>query len=215
MSNVKIKLCSMRRAEDIEYINEYKPDFAGFILSEGFKRTIDNDTYLRLISALDKSIKTVGVFVNEPVEKIVNYPCLPDIIQLHGDEDANYIASLKNAIGKEIWKAVRVKTPQDIESADKLPCDMLVIDSYSEACVGGNGKRVNLDNVLNAEFSKPYMIAGGITPINAAEVIRALSSHPPFGIDTSGGVETDGVKDKNKIEQLIKSVRSISQEKEG
>ena len=93
---MKVKLCGTRRIEDIGYMNEFHPDYAGFILSEGFRRTVNYSTFLKLKSNLDAGIKTVGVFVNEPIESILkNYADKLDVVQLHGDESQEYIDKLK------------------------------------------------------------------------------------------------------------------------
>ena len=115
---IKLKLCGMRRRQDIDYVNEYRPDYVGFILSDGFGRSVGLGTFCELASCLDKGIKRVGVFVNEPVEKLLKYyPEELDVFQLHGDEDERYIAQLRENIpeGCEIWKAVRVRSAADIE----------------------------------------------------------------------------------------------------
>ena len=65
-----VKICGLRRKEDISFVNEAGPDYAGFILSGGFKRSIDPGTFLKLKASLDKRIKTVGVFVDEPISEI-------------------------------------------------------------------------------------------------------------------------------------------------
>lgn len=93
---MKIKLCGIRRLEDIRYVNEFKPDYVGFILSQGFRRSVGLGTFCELKSYLDKNIRTVGVFVNEPLEYILKYYAEElDVIQLHGDETAEYLQELK------------------------------------------------------------------------------------------------------------------------
>lgn len=199
---IKLKLCGMRREEDIRYINEYPPDNAGFILSQGFRRSIGRDTFISLASQLDKHIGRVGVFVDEPPENILKYTEYLDVVQLHGSENAEYIAKLRNNCKCEIWKAVRAKCTADIEAADKLDCHMLLIDSFSAKSVGGTGETADLQVILNADFSKPYYIAGGINADNIQSILDALQNKPPVGADLSSGIETDGCKDKNKIKQI-------------
>ena len=98
----------MRRVDDILYVNTYHPDYAGFILSEGFKRTVDIDTFYDLELLLNKEIKRVGVFVNEPIENILkSFAQKLDVIQLHGEENAEYISKLRKNCDCEIWKAVQ------------------------------------------------------------------------------------------------------------
>lgn len=202
---MKIKICGIRRAEDVAYLNEFSPDYAGFILSEGFKRTVVFDTFCKLDSCLDKSIKRVGVFVNEPIENILKYSQMLNVIQLHGDEDESYITKLREHTDCEIWKAVRAKCSEDIEKACKMSADKLLIDSFSENSYGGTGKRVNLEIIKNAKISKPFLLAGGLDESN---LISAVSQVNCFGADLSSSVETDGVKDKEKIKRIISIVRN-------
>lgn len=199
---IKLKLCGMRRPEDIGYINEYPPDNAGFILSPGFRRSIDRDTFIDLISQLHKNIGRVGVFVDELPENILQYTEYLDVIQLHGSENAEYIKQLRKSCGCKIWKAVRAKCTEDIEAADKLDCDMLLIDSFSDKSVGGTGDTADLQVILNAEFSKPYYIAGGINADNIQSILDTLKDKPPVGADLSSGIEADGCKDINKIREI-------------
>ena len=204
---VKIKICGMRRQQDIEYVNRYSPDYAGFILSAGFKRSIEYQTFLTLSASLDSGIKKVGVFVNEPLENILeHYAEKLDVIQLHGDEDAAFVNSLRKNFSGEIWKAVRASSPDVIEKADKLNCDKLLIDSYVKGLVGGTGKTADLDIIKKAVFHKEFFLAGGLDSKNVAAAIKTVD---PYGVDFSGSVETDGCKDENKIKHIIEIIRRI------
>lgn len=201
----KIKICGLRRRQDIEAVNLYRPDYAGFILSPGFKRSIVAGTFFELKSYLSGEIKSVGVFVNEPIEEIEKYFCDElDVIQLHGNEDESYIKRLREIFGGEIWKAVRAKTPQDIERADRLSADRLLIDSFVEGMVGGTGRQADTEVIKKSHITKPYMLAGGVSEQNAAGLIRELS---PYGLDISSSAETDGFKDKDKIRSIIALIR--------
>lgn len=202
---VKIKICGMRRAEDIQYVNRNRPDYAGFILSEGFKRTVDRKTFPALRQQLDKEIKAVGVFVNEPLENVISFGKSLDVIQLHGDENEDYIKSLRNSFHGEIWKAVRAKTAGDIEKAGALSCDKLLIDSYVKGKVGGTGQAADLSIINSANFSKDFFLAGGL---DSGNVLSAIEKVNPFGVDFSSSVETDGYKDENKIKDIISIIKN-------
>lgn len=155
----KIKICGMRRVDDILYVNTYHPDYAGFILSEGFTRTVDIDTFYDLELLLNKEIKRVGVFVNEPIENILkSFAQKLDVIQLHGEENAEYIDKLRENCDCEIWKAVRMKCADDIAKADALPVHKLLIDSFSAGSYGGTGKCVDLDIFSQLNISKPFSL---------------------------------------------------------
>lgn len=202
---ISVKFCGMRRPQDIEYANECRPDYVGFILSDGFKRTVSKKDFLALEKGLDKNIKKVGVFVNERPHNILELAPHLDVIQLHGDENEDYIKNLRKAFSGEIWKAVRAKSPEDIERYSPVHIDKLLIDSYSEDSVGGTGKRIDTEVVRNAKIEKPFFIAGGITAENIGEIIRDTK---PYGIDVSSGIETDGVKDLQKMKQIMEILKN-------
>lgn len=136
MQCVKIKICGLRRMEDIEYANMLLPDYIGFILADGFARQITKKQAAEFAAALDSRVKRVGVFVNQPKETIAEYinDGIIQYAQLHGDEDNAYISSLKSCIKNEygIIKAVKVRSAADIERAAEYKCDYLLLDAYSE-----------------------------------------------------------------------------------
>lgn len=205
---MKVKFCGMRRAADIEYANEYRPDYVGFILSDGFKRSIDFGTFYELNTYLDKDIKRAGVFVNEPLENILRcaYNENLDVIQLHGDENREYIKKLRENFFGEIWKAVRVKNADDIENADRLGADMLLLDSFVPDSYGGTGVTADLNSIRKARFKTPFFIAGGLNCTNVKQIVEDIR---PDGVDVSGGIETDGFKNKDKIKKFMEIVRSV------
>lgn len=201
-----IKLCGIRRREDVSIVNEFLPDYIGMILSEGFRRTADMNTAEELSKLLDKRIKKVGVFVNEPAEnvKAAAGRLGLDVIQLHGDEDREYIRTLN--VSCEIWKAVRVRSSEDIHRAEKLGCDRLLLDSFVKDAVGGTGVMADWDIIKNTDISLPYFLAGGIGKDNIAAALKICPN-----IDLSGSVETDGVKDREKIRRITELYRNLTQ----
>lgn len=207
--HVKLKFCGLRRDEDISYANETKPDYAGFIFAQS-KRFVPPEKAVKLKSQLDKSIKTVGVFVNLPIENLGEYADAADIFQLHGDEDSEYIKSVRRLFPeKEIWKAVRLRDVSDIEKAAVLDADKYVLDAFSAEAYGGTGKRIDEDLLYKAKeilrkINKPFFIAGGIDESNIAETAKKFE---PFGIDLSSGIETDGFKDETKMKNIITILR--------
>lgn len=196
----KLKICGLRRSEDISYVNEFLPDYAGFILSEQFWRHISLDLLAQLTSKLSNKITPVGVFVNETVEKIIPFSKYLGVIQLHGDEDNDFIRTLKKHTDCEIWKAIRPQTSNEINNACQSCADKLLIDSFSKNAVGGTGVVGNWEIIKNAEITKPFFLAGGISADNIKEAIEAVK---PYGIDVSSSVETDRKKDREKIKTIV------------
>ncbi len=197
----KIKICGLRRECDVEFVNEAQPDFVGFIINVPNKvRSISPDNVKELTKNLDKRIKRVGVFVNylpEKVAEMLNAGVI-DIAQLHGTEDEEYIRTLRRlAPNKEIWKAVRVKSEEDVQRANHCAADMVLLDSGA-----GSGQR--FDTALISPIRRSYILAGGLTPENIPEAVAALH---PYAVDLSTGVETDGFKDRDKVLAAVRAVR--------
>jgi phosphoribosylanthranilate isomerase len=200
---LKIKICGLFREQDIEYVNEARPDFCGFVFAPS-KRQVSAELAGRLRQRLAGGIVPVGVFVNHSLEE-VNFLYRNGIIgiaQLHGDENEEYIAHLKEASGDTPIKVIKVIKYEQLDISKPLmtEADYILIDSGA-----GSGKPFNW-NILNpphSPFKKPWFLAGGISMDNIEQAM-ALN---PFGIDVSSGAETDGVKDREKILQLTNIVR--------
>ena len=155
-----------------------------------------------------EKIKTVGVFVNETVENLLKIAdeVKLDVIQLHGDENETFIQSLKECTNVEVWKAVQVRSAADAEKWIDSSADMLLFDAYHKDERGGTGEVFDWSSL--DEFERPFMLAGGIDSTNVARAIRTVR---PYGIDISSGIETDGVKDDEKIKAFTNIVRTIAQ----
>lgn len=202
----KIKICGLTREEDILAANECKPDFIGFVFAEKSKRFVTPEKASVLKNLLDKNIKAVGVFVNEKPEIIAGLykKGVIEIAQLHGDEDENYVDLLRGISSVPIIRAVGVG-----EKMPSLPqkADWLLFDTLS-AQRGGTGKSFSW-NLLDDYRGKPYFLAGGINAENVKDAIKKLN---PFCVDISSGVETDGVKDKEKMINFVTAVREDNNE---
>ena len=197
---VKVKICGLTRMRDIEAVNEYKPDYIGFVFAENSRRKITPQQAVELRKRLRPNIIPVGVFVDETLEDIVALAQdgAIDIIQLHGSQDEGYIQKLKILTGKPIIKAVVAQNKDEIKRWMKSAVDYLLLDNMN----GGSGQTFNWDII--GQMDKSYFLAGGLCPENIAE---AISRTKPFAVDVSSGVETDGLKDPAKIKEFIRRVR--------
>ena len=207
-----IKLCGMRRNEDIAYCNECMPDYIGFIFAES-KRKVSSELAGQLRSELDPKIVTVGVTVNSPIEFFTEISSSADIFQLHGNEDAKYISSLRKLFPeKEIWKAGRIRSEADIDALAVLPADKFVLDAFSAEAYGGTGKKIDEKLLAYAKnkLSNPFFIAGGIDSSNIADIIKKFT---PYGVDLSSGIETDGFKDGVKMLEIMKIYHNLTEDK--
>lgn len=226
----RIKICGLKRMEDIQAVNEYKPEYIGFVFANT-KRFVSDELAAELKSALDKRIKAAGVFVNEPIAHVVKLVSegTIDVIQLHGQEDLNYVNQLKEELTKRqlqipIIKAVRIDASLEvteekeaevlkenqrlIDEAKALQVDYLLFDAKVKGIFGGSGKQFDIAGLPPDEaIGMPYFLAGGIGLHNVKQLIALRS---PYGIDVSSAVETDGYKDKEKIREFIETVRKES-----
>lgn len=200
----KLKICGLRRDEDIDYVNEFKPDYAGFILSRPFWRSVNIETLAKLTERLSKKIIPVGVFVNEEIDYIIPFTKFLRVIQLHGDEDNDFIKTLKRKTDCEVWKAIRPQTSDEINKACSLDADKLLIDSFSKETVGGTGKIGNWEIIKSAKITKPFFLAGGISSENVKDAINTVQ---PFGVDVSSSIETDKKKDREKIRNIVEKIQ--------
>ena len=195
----KIKLCGMMRPSDVITAKYLGADYVGFVLTEGFRRSVGMGTCCELKGYLTGSkVQKVGVFVDEPIEDIIKYYAeMLDIIQLHGSEDDNYVRSLKTLIGKPVIKSFTVTSEADIEKACRSSADYILLDS-------GKGTGRSFDHSLIKDLSRPYFLAGGL---DAQNVGGAVASLHPYAVDASSGIETGGFKDKNKMAAFVEAVR--------
>lgn len=202
----KIKICGLTRCEDIQSVNRCRPDYIGLVFCASRRRVTPAQAAL-LKGGLDPRIKAVGVFVNEMPGTIIEL-CKSGIIdgvQLHGDENEVYIKKLKKQLTCPLIKAIRVQNAEQIRQADRLPCDMLLLDTYQTGQYGGSGRA--FDHSMIPAMRKPFMLAGGLDISNIEAAIRRCA---PYGVDISSGVETEGLKDETKIRNIIQTVGSLN-----
>ena len=203
----KIKICGLKREEDVFFANEVRPDYIGFVFAPS-KRQISPEKAQQFRSLLQADIPAVGVFVNAPEEEILSLAKKGTIqmIQLHGGESRAYIRTIKEKSGLPVIKAVSIQTLEDLFSWQDCAADALLFDQGS----GGSGKRFDwnlLKQTAGQKYEgKPFFLAGGIAPENAEEAIRTCH---PYALDVSSGVETGGVKDFLKMQSLVRLVRQV------
>ncbi|MDE5883904.1 MAG: phosphoribosylanthranilate isomerase [Oscillospiraceae bacterium] len=203
----RLKICGIRRIQDVNYLNLHSPDYAGFILSKPFWRYVAPGQMKILHEALHPGIRRVGVFVNPELHEIRDYAGFLDVIQLHGEESEEFIRLVRDNFPElEIWKAVRIRNPEDIHRADLLPVDKLVLDSFSENSHGGTGTLAPWDVIVQNRPGKEFFLAGGISAENIRNAVREVR---PFGMDVSSSVETDKCKDVSKIRNILEILQTI------
>lgn len=202
---VKLKFCGLSRKEDILAVNELLPDYIGFVFAPS-KRQVTPHWAKELKRLLRPEIKSVGVFVNAKAELLTEL-CqdkVIDLVQLHGNETEEYIARLKKAVTQPVIKAVRVQSTADITAASQSSADYLLLDTYRKGQYGGVGQ--TFDWSLIPAITKPFFLAGGLKEEN---IRQALAACQPFALDLSSGIETNGVKDKEKMKNILEIMRRI------
>ena len=195
----KIKFCGLTRPCDIEAANEIKPDYIGFVFAPNSKRRVSYKQAVDLKNLLDKEIKAVGVFLNEDIDQVISLLNLGiiDAAQLHGDESVEYITRIQKETGKPVIKAFQIHSEQDVAAAEKTVSDFIILDA-------GTGQGKTFDWKLAENFKKPFFLAGGLNPGNVTDAMRQLH---PYALDVSTGIETDGLKDKQKMAEFAAAVR--------
>lgn len=206
----RIKLCGLTRNEDIINANLLRPDYIGFVFWEKSRRAVTREQAQGLKEKLDPSISAVGVFVDEDsdyVEELLRNGII-DMAQLHGNEDEGYIRRLKEKTGKRIIKAIRIRDEIDTGLIEKSPADFIMLDAGM-----GEGKSFDWDMIKRSGIDRSRLfLAGGLDPDNVGE---ALKKAAPFVVDVSSGIETNGVKDREKMEAFVRNVRLADAEEKG
>lgn len=200
MSDTEIKICGIRRREDADYINEARPDYFGMILYfPKSHRNISPEQAREIRSLVSREIPAVGVFVNQPADLICRLleEDVIQIAQLHGQEPEEDILRIRERTGKRVWKAFKVRSQADIAAARRSPADLILLDN-------GYGTGECFDWDLAEGVGRPFALAGGLTPENLPEAVEKL--HPAL-VDLSSGVETEKVKDRNRILRAVEAVR--------
>lgn len=196
----KIKICGLKRLDDIEIVNKYKPDYIGFVFADS-KRKVTSDSACKMKKNLDSSIKSVGVFVDEDIDVIIKLydEGIIDIAQLHGLENEEYIKKLKQKSNYqlEIINAIEMSDEKDLKEYDNSLADYLLLDSGK-----GSGKTFDW-RLIRKDLKKEFFLAGGL---NSKNISKAIEEFNPYAVDLSSGVETDGYKDELKIKEVMEEV---------
>jgi len=202
---MRIKICGLFRDEDIDYVNEARPDYAGFVFAKSPRQvSTAMAQYLRFRLAND--IIPVGVFVNAPINMIIELyqNGVISMAQLHGNEDESYITQLKRlsltTIRQTRTPEIKVIKAITLNTLKNIPAnaDYILLDSSA-----GSGKTFDWKQLKSIKFAKPWFLAGGI---NIKNIDQAMELKP-FAIDVSSGAETDGLKDRKKIMDLVAAAR--------
>ena len=197
---VKVKICGIRRMEDIEIVNRYKPDYIGFVFADS-KRRVSHDLAYELKLNLDSDIISVGVFVDASLDEILKLfeEGVIEMAQLHGSESEEYILTLKEKTNSElkIIKAIEMSEDVDLLEYNNSYADYLLLDSGK-----GSGKTFDW-SLIESDLNKEFFLAGGLDISNISDAIKEFD---PYAIDLSSSLEVDGFKDESKIKELMEAI---------
>ena len=198
---VKIKICGLKRLEDIEIVNKYKPDYIGFVFADS-KRKVSHELASQLKDNLDSDIVSVGVFVDAEQEEIIELfrNGVIDVAQLHGSEDEEYITGLKDKTNHKlkIINAIEMSEEVDLGSYENTQADFLLLDSGK-----GSGKTFDW-RLIRKNLKKEFFLAGGL---DVSNICQAIEEFKPYAVDLSSSLETDDYKDENKIKEIMEVIR--------
>ena len=208
-----VKYCGITKEEEIQHLQQLPIDYVGFVFYKKSKRYVDKEQARRLRAKLKPSIPSVGVFVEEEIPKILELlqEGIIQGVQLHGKEEEAYVLKLKQEMEKLgtkpfLWQAFILKEEKDIERANASPADLILLD-------GGKGEGKEAEAGLLQKIQRPYILAGGLSPENVIEKIKAFS---PYGLDVSSGIEEQGEegsrKSPEKMESFIHLVREYEKQ---
>lgn len=205
---VKIKICGITNKIDAINAAALGVDMLGFVFYDKSKRYVKQAVVRDIINELPPYIAKAGVFVDEDKNKVIEIAqdCSLDMLQFHGEEAIDYCDSFKESY--KVIKAFRIKDKGSLKGINDYNVDFYMLDTYSPESAGGTGKSFNWKLIEGFEFLKPVILSGGITPDNVVQAIETVS---PYGIDVSSGVEkSPGKKDIDLMKKLVEKIRSIS-----
>lgn len=205
MTPTRIKICGITCAADAVAAVAAGADAIGLVFHDGSPRAVDPQRAAEIAAAVPPFVTVVGLFVDAPEETVdAILTAVPlNVLQFHGDESADYCARFDRP-----WiKALRVRAELDIAGA----CEVyrgargILLDTWREGVPGGTGETFDW-GLTPARLPRPVILAGGLTPDNVADAVRAVR---PAAVDVSGGVEAaPGAKDAAKIAKFVAAVRA-------
>lgn len=207
---MRIKICGICQPDQGVAIAELGIKTLGFVCVPSSPRYVTVEKARQILEKLSLGVETVGVFADASLETIKQVVLETGFtgIQLHGNETTEFCREIKQALpNREIIKALRI---QSVESLNKAIAyypviDTLLLDAYHPQQLGGTGQTLPWNDLKNFQPPCPWLLAGGLNPDN---LLTALGSLRPDGIDLSSGVErSPGDKDLNKVSQLLKTLK--------
>lgn len=209
---IRTKICGITNIKDALNVCDAGVDALGLVFYAKSPRNASREQAAKICNAIPPFVTTVGLFLDAPADLVNDVlETVPlDLLQFHGSESPAYCASFN----RPYIKAVGMKEflqEDDVEAAfneyaNQYPdAKAFLVDSHGVGKAGGTGETFNWKKIPQA-YDKPIILAGGLTPENISEAIQ--TADPIYGVDLSSGVESaPGIKDKQKIEQLMRNIK--------
>ena len=205
MNQVKVKICGLTNVDDVLDAIEFGADYLGFNFYPDSPRFLPKEQAIKVFEEIPGNIPKVGVFVNEPIQDVLDLAVELelDYLQFHGDEKPEEL----NPLGRPWFKVFRLKSESDLEIIPQYDCEWILVDAYSEKAYGGTGVTAHWDLVREAaKFNKKIILAGGLTEENISVAVATVN---PFMVDVASGVESSpGIKDRQRMEIFIQRAKA-------
>tara|TARA_Y100001958_G_C20951522_1_gene353932 strand:+ start:79 stop:687 length:609 start_codon:yes stop_codon:yes gene_type:complete len=200
---MKVKICGITNLLDAKNCEMLGVDMIGFIFYKKSPRYINLDSSLKIISKLNNKIKKVGVFVDEDIEVIndMSHILKLNYIQLHGDEDNEYIKKIKTP-------TIKALNGNDINLDSKIKefskPEFILLDNINKGSKGGTGEKFDWKNILNLDNKEKLILSGGL---NEKNIINAMKTGIKFFDFCSATEKKPGIKDSKKVKTIVKLIR--------
>lgn len=209
---MRVKICGITQPQQSLAIANLGATALGFICVPTSPRYVTIEQIQAAVAPLPDHLDKIGVFANSSILQISETVQTSNLtgVQLHGDETPEFCDQLRQILPNiEIIKALRVRNLQQLETTANYIdyVDTLLLDAYHPQQLGGTGKTLDWEMLQAYKPSRPWFLAGGLTPDN---ILTALNQIHPNGIDLSSGVErSPGDKDLDKVELLFAKLKSV------
>ena len=214
-SSIKLKICGITQTDQALQIASLGATAIGVIGVKSSPRFISSTNRSSIFKSLanyfpsTERVLVVADMNDSDLEKAISQEGSPSVIQLHGNESKERCERIRKRYPNiKLWKALRIRTKEDLSLSSQYEnvIDSLLLDAWSKHQLGGTGNKIPIEWLRNNKFKVPWWIAGGISAKSIPEIIHLN----PFGIDASSKLEKSiGLKDINKVEELIKSINKI------
>jgi phosphoribosylanthranilate isomerase len=209
----RIKVCGMTSIADAAQAADLGAWAIGLIHHRGSPRFVEPETAEEIGAALKRRCEVAGVFVNSPIEDVVEAAEREQltIIQLHGDEGPSFCTEAARRTGAKVMKAFRVRNEGDVRAAEAFRTSFHLFDAYRQRAPGGTGESFDWELLAGRRSKVPMVLAGGLTPENVGAAIAAAR---PYAVDVVSGVEAaPGRKDPERVERFFEAVHATDAEK--